>query len=105
VRCALVAVGVVCLAWPACAQPSLPDDVARFIEHRDACDHFRGEDPYDAARRKFLEEQTRRFCVGSDARLARLKEKYRGNSAVMQKLDGYESRIEPAPAGDSIRRE
>ena len=32
----------------------LPADVATFVERRDLCDHFRGEEPYDEQRRKFL---------------------------------------------------
>ena len=83
------------LATPAVAQRPLPEDVARFIERRDACDHFRGEDAYDAERRRFLEQQTLKLCVGSDKELARLKAKYEADGAVMAKLGQYESEIEP----------
>ena len=61
----------------------LPEDVVRFIERRDACDHFRGEEAYDARRREFLEQQTLKLCVGSDKQLAGLKKKYAGNKAVI----------------------
>lgn len=40
------------LAWPASAQPRFPEDVTRFIERREACDHFRGEAPYEPPSRR-----------------------------------------------------
>jgi hypothetical protein len=76
------------------AQEKLPADVARYVERRDLCDHFRGEEPYDAQRRKFLEQRTRRYCTGTDAKLAALKRKYRARSEVISRLDEYEARIE-----------
>ena len=97
-RVVVVVVGALAVAWPVMAQPRLPDDVLRFIERRDACDHFRGEDPYDAARRRFLEQQTRRFCLGTDAELERLRQKYRNDTAVTARLDQYEPGIEASPA-------
>ena len=69
--------------------------VARFIEGREACDHFRGEAPYDADRRKFLEQQAQKFCAGTDKQLAELKKKYQGDTAVTTKLAEYEADIEP----------
>lgn len=89
-----MAIGGVFLACAAIAQAGLPADVKRFIERRDACDHFRGEEPYDAQRRKYLEQQTRRLCVGTDRQLAELMRKYKSNKAVMAKLGEYEPRIE-----------
>jgi hypothetical protein len=91
---AVVAIASISFASAAIAQARLPEDVARFIERRDACDHFRGEEAYDAKRREFLEQQTLKLCVGSDKQLAGLKKKYAGNKAVMRKLDEYEHEIE-----------
>lgn len=85
----------VLLAWPVSAQPGFPEDVTRFIEGREACDHFRGEAPYDADRRKFLEQQAQKFCAGTDKQLAELKKKYQGDTAVTTKLAEYETDIEP----------
>jgi hypothetical protein len=76
------------------AQSALPGDVLRFVERRDLCDHFRGEDPYDAARRKFLEASMRRFCTGTDDQLKALKSKYKTKPEVLLQLNEYESRIE-----------
>ena len=70
-------------------------DVATFIEQRDLCDHFRGEEPYDEERRKFLEKNIIERCTGTDGKLANLKEKYRGNSVVIERLSVYEEDIEP----------
>ena len=76
------------------AQPSLPQDVARFIERRDLCDHFRGEEPYDAERRDFLAKRIREYCTGTDAQLAALRNKYKSRSEVIARLSGYELAVE-----------
>jgi hypothetical protein len=72
----------------------LPQDVSSFIEKRDLCDHFRGEDPYDEERRAFLEENLVKFCTGTDAALAELKQKYHNNPSIMDVLNRYEDKIE-----------
>ncbi len=72
-----------------------PADVAAFIEQRDLCDHFRGEEPYNEERRKFLERNIVELCTGTDSKLANLKEKYRGKAAVIKRLSEYEEDIEP----------
>jgi len=72
-----------------------PEDVTVFIGKRDLCDHFRGEEPYDEERRKFIEKNLVELCTGSDRELAGLKMKYRDNRVVMEKLSTYEEDIEP----------
>jgi hypothetical protein len=72
----------------------LPADVAAFVEDRQQCDHFRGEDPYDAERRAEIDAMLDRYCVGSDNRLAELKAKYRDVVPVVSVLDTFEERIE-----------
>ena len=74
--------------------PKLSGDVEKFKERRDLCDHFRGEDPYDEERRKFLEENLKKYCAGTDKELAYLKAKYKNNKSVMKVLDKYEEKIE-----------
>jgi len=74
--------------------PKLPPDVSTFVEKRDLCDHFRGEDPYDEERRVFLEENMIKFCTGTDAELAELKQKYHHNPSIMDVLNRYEEKIE-----------
>jgi hypothetical protein len=76
------------------AQAKLPTDVARFIEKRDGCDHFRGEEPYDAERREFLLKNMNKLCKGTDRQLARLKKKYAQQPAIMEKLSDYDEQIE-----------
>ena len=90
----LIAACSMVLAEGVMGQAKLPPDVARFVERRDGCDHFRGEDPYDAERRKFLHQQMLELCTGTDKQLAELKKKYRTDKTVTAKLNQYEPQIE-----------
>lgn len=77
------------------AQPkAFPDEVTHFMVHRDGCDHFRGEEPYDAERRAYLEESVAELCTGTDAKLAQLRQRYADDPDVVTALSGYEDRIE-----------
>ncbi len=76
------------------AAPGLPADVVKFKERRDLCDHFRGEEPYDAERRKFLEENLKKYCTGIDKELTSLKANYKNDKTVMRVLEKYEEKIE-----------
>ena len=75
-------------------KPPLPAEVVAFRERRDACDHFRGEDPYDAKRAAFLAAEMARTCTGTDRELADLRKRFAGDSNVMAVLKNYEDRIE-----------
>lgn len=76
-------------------QPApFPDEVTAFMVDRDGCDHFRGEEPYDAERRAYLEESIAELCTGADAKLAALRRRYERDPAVIAALGGYEDRIE-----------
>jgi hypothetical protein len=79
-------------AWA--APPQLPTDVATFLEERESCDHWRGEEGYDPERRAEISWSVCTYCTGTDSRLAGLKRKYHGSKAVMSRLDELESRIE-----------
>jgi hypothetical protein len=92
-RSRVVLIAALC-PWPGVAQVALPDDVARYTERRDLCDHFRGEEAYDAERRRFLEARMREFCTGADRTLKALQEKYKADRQVRARLDRYEARIE-----------
>ena len=74
-----------------------PAEVTDFMVARDGCDHFRGEDPYDADRRAYLEDSIRQLCAGTDARLADLRRRYRADDDVLAALKGYEDKIETPP--------
>jgi predicted lipoprotein len=84
-----------CLPAAAAIAADLPADVAAFVEERQHCDHFRGEDAYDEARAKEINAALDRYCTGTDARLAKLKAKYsKGPAAVATALGEFEDRIE-----------
>lgn len=76
------------------ADKEIPEEVKQFQKERDLCDHFRGEDGYDQERQKFLLEQMKTYCTGSDDKLKRLRLKYEKNKAVLNSLKNYEDRIE-----------
>lgn len=82
----------------ACATPQTPKDVSDFVARRDQCDHFRGEipDPEAAEQMRQTLRQIDKYCTGTDAALAALKERYRDDPTIMEKLDAYEPRIEKA---------
>ena len=74
--------------------PGLPPEVLAFKRKRDDCDHFRGEEGYDAERRAFLTKALARSCTGTDQALAALRQQHAANPAVIAALQGYEDRIE-----------
>ncbi len=91
----------------ASAQTPLPKEVQQYVDRRESCDHWRGEPPFDAQRQNEINRNVCAACVGSDARLAALKRKYRSDPAVMAALAEFEERIEepsPAAMAKSCRR-
>ncbi|MCI4588821.1 hypothetical protein MOK15_01685 [Sphingobium sp. BYY-5] len=74
-----------------------PREVTEFMVTRDSCDHFRGEEPYDAERRAYIEENVAELCQGSDAKLAMLRRRYASDPTVISALKGYQDRIETPP--------
>lgn len=93
---AVLAIFCFALGSATAAEARLPADVAKFIEQREGCDHFRGEmpDPLEKQRMKEVERELRRLCTGTDRKLAQLKRKYARNPAVMKRLNAFEERIE-----------
>lgn len=73
---------------------AVPADVTAFRERRDECDHFRGEEPYDAERAAFLNDALARTCTGTDAELKALRTRYARNPGVLALLAGYEDEAE-----------
>ncbi len=95
----LLVPGLLCLCTPGPAAErtpvyGLPPDVADFMGRRELCEHFRGEEAYNRERRRFLEENMKKYCAGTDRELVGLKEKYRNNDAVVRALTDYEDTIE-----------
>lgn len=86
-------------ALTGCTHGALQNDLSdfkRFVDERDACEHFGSEvpDPPDPERMKEVAEQIQIYCTGTDAKLAALKAKYANNAEVMSKLNQYEEKIE-----------
>lgn len=82
------------LSLAAQAQGSVPADVAHFIKQRDACDHFRGEEAYDAERKQFLKRKLKQLCTGTDEKLRTLKQKYKAQPKALTMLQRFEVSIE-----------
>ena len=78
------------------AESKLPFDVAKYVEQREGCDHFRGEipDPPDKQRMREIEREIRKLCTGTDKKLVQLKRKYAKNQSVMKRLNEFEEKIE-----------
>ena len=79
----------------AVAAESLPKEVSSFIAQREACDHWRGEYGYDEERQADIDAAVCETCTGTDERLAKLKQKYRGKKEILSKLNEFELDIEP----------
>lgn len=92
--CIAAIIGVLGCASTVDSPSKLPGDVAEFVERRQTCDHFRGEEPYSPERRAQIEAATAKYCRGSDRELAALRSKYRSNAAVLNRLKAYEADIE-----------
>lgn len=80
--------------------PPLPAEVAQYIERRDRCEHWRGEEIYDKERELEVLAGLCRDCVGSDKQLAALRDKHRKNVHVTERLLRYEHKIEPMNNAD-----
>lgn len=95
---ALFCLALFCIAPSASAEAVLPPDVAKYIERRDTCDHWRGEEGDDKERQADIKRGQCQSCPGSDSGLAKLTKKYETNKAVRARLAQYEGRIEPLTA-------
>ena len=61
------------------ATTALPADMRAYVERRDACEHFAGEDAYDGERRRFLNRRIEALrCLTLDRDRRRLRLKYKG---------------------------
>ncbi|PPU25444.1 hypothetical protein [Xanthomonas arboricola] len=77
----------------------MPEDVRTLVEDYDTCEHFAGEDPYDADRRHEIEVAIAQFCTPAPARLATLLKQYRNNAQVSDWLRKYSVQADLQPAG------
>lgn len=82
-----------CVGSAIAVEPLRPPDVAKFVDQREGCDHFRGEipDPSELNRMKEVERALRRLSTGTDKNLANLKIKYAKNRPVLVRLNEFEN--------------
>lgn len=73
----------------------LPNEVSTFLQKRESCDHWRGEEGYDKERRAEINWSICQSCAGTDSELAQLKKKYGADKASIDKLGELEPKIEP----------
>ena len=85
----LLAFAMAAAAMPAPQRP-LPSDVRRLIDKRDTCEHWIGEEGYDAARQREINRNVRQSCTGVDRELDRLRRVYRHNPRVLAALKDYD---------------
>ena len=71
-----------------------PRDVRVFADRYDACQHFRGEEPYDNERRRFLEKSVHETCTGNDRQLRKLRSSYAGDAEITQALEEFDVDVE-----------
>jgi hypothetical protein len=85
-----------CLPMLAGAQEKLPQDVARFIEHAQMCEHFAGEwDDNDKARQREIIAAVDDACGQAQRQWKRMSAKYAGQPAIKKVIDAH--------ANDAVR--
>jgi hypothetical protein len=91
-----ICLGLLTALHPAHADTRLPQDVEKFVERREGCDHMRGETPGlgEKMRMKEVNREIGKLCKGTDNQLIRLKKKYASDAVVMQRLNDFEEGIE-----------
>jgi hypothetical protein len=63
---------------------AIPKDVRRYVIDGQACWHFLGEEPYDKARKKFLDKKIKAHCTPRlDLRGEKLQKKYEGDAIAL----------------------
>jgi len=99
---AVLAVGLIPM-FSRAAVVELPKEVSSFLEERENCDHWRGEEGYDKERRAEIDWSICQSCPGTDSKIVVLKMKYGADKAIMEKLAELEPKIEPDDKGATER--
>lgn len=89
-RCALLALLSCLLPLAASQAADLPADVTAFTTQRETCEHFLGEEPYDAARAAELADAAEKYCTTLNTQWAQLRARYKDDKAALAAL-GEES--------------
>jgi hypothetical protein len=85
VRSAALLAAMVCLSSAAIA--ATPRDVARYIDRREGCNHWAGEEGYDAARRAEINKAIAELrCTALDHDEKDLRHRYRHNPAALRAI-------------------
>lgn len=85
-----------CLPMLAGAQEKLPEDVAKFVEHAQTCEHFAGEwDENDTARQREITLAIEQSCGLAQRQWKRLSAKYAGQPKLQKIIDEH--------ANDAVR--
>lgn len=67
---------------------AMPRPVVKFVERRADCNHWTGEEPYDAPRRAEIERAIRDLrCARIEEDEAKIRRRYRTNVEVIAILD------------------
>ncbi|MGY4395098.1 hypothetical protein ACVWZA_000259 [Sphingomonas sp. UYAg733] len=69
----------------------LPGDVQHFIARYEDCQHWAGEEPYDAERGNEISAAIEETCRGIDAKLRKLTTRYRSSPDVAATLARYKT--------------
>ena len=69
----------------------MPADVQHFIVRHSDCEHWTGEEPYDAPRRREIERGIAASCKGLDASAVTLRKRYAKYPKIRAVLRNYET--------------
>ena len=69
----------------------LPADVQHFIVNQNDCEHWAGEEPYDAPRRREIDRGIAASCKGLDASAVTLRKRYAKYPKICAVLRNYET--------------
>jgi hypothetical protein len=72
----------------------VPKEMAKFIQRRESCDRWRGEDGYNKKRQADINRAICQACTGTDAELKRLKRKFKNRPDIQARLNNFEPQIE-----------
>lgn len=92
-RALFVAIPLLATAFIARGADPLPADVQAYLERRRACEHFIGEEPFDAARRRFLHLRILQTCSGINEQGQATRELHGDNPKVLKLLEAHSEPI------------
>ena len=72
------------------APAGMPAEVDALVARWQLCQHWGGEEPYDAARRAEIEQGVADSCTGNDETRAALEQRYADRPEVMTRLRALE---------------